>query len=195
MKRLLITLLSTIVVLTGNAQTQFGLKGGVNFSNFVGFGNDGNRTKAGFQGGELVTVPLTNSFFLQPEVNYSVEGVNSTVSGVDYRLNQNYLNAPVLIKYKHKSGCFAETGLQIGFLLGANLNGGGHSIDVTGAYRHIELSWAFGLGYLVKSINIGIDARYNLGLTDIVPSNYGSGGSEHGSVVQVGIFYLFGRGK
>ena len=54
---------------------------------------------------------------------------------------------------------------------------------------------SFGLGYLVKSINIGIDARYNLGLTDIVPSNYGSGGSEHGSVVQVGIFYLFGRGK
>jgi hypothetical protein len=195
MKHLLIALISTIATLTGNAQVQFGLKAGANFSNFAGFGNDGYRTKAGFQGGELVIVPLANSFFLQPEVNYSIEGVNATVSGINYQLNQNYLNAPVLIKYKHKSGCFAESGPQIGFLMGANLSGGGHSFDVTGAYRHIELSWAFGLGYLVKSINTGIDARYNLGFTNIVPSNYGSGGSEHGSVIQVGIFYLFGRGK
>jgi len=196
MKYLLIVLLATVATLTGNAQIQFGIGAGVNFSSLIGPHATGSGIKVGFQGGGLVAIPIASSFSLQPEVNYSIQGNKSIPNGFAYDTKQTYINVPVLIKYKRASGFFAETGPQIGFLLSANISGGPGSGDVKSIYKPAALSWAFGLGYFVKSVNAGIDARYNLGLSNIlVASNYGSGGWLLTSVIQVGVFFLFGGGK
>jgi hypothetical protein len=47
------------------------------------------------------------------------------------------------------------------------------------------------LGYLLPSISAGIDARYNLGLTNI-PAQEEAGQTLKNSVFQVGVFYIFG---
>lgn len=195
MKILTIVFLAAVSCLSSNAQIQFGVKAGANFSTLTGSDVSGAKTKVGFQGGVLVGVPLADVLSLQPEVNYSMQGAKSSSSGVNFSLSENYLNVPVLFKYNHESGFFAETGPQIGFLLSAKVSGGGNSVDVKSDYKSTDFSWAFGLGYLVKSINAGIDARYNLGLTNIAASGSGSTGTVKNSVIQVGIFYLFGGGK
>jgi hypothetical protein len=191
----MIVFLAGISCLTTSAQIQFGVKAGANVSTLTGSDVTGAKTKTGFQGGVLVDVPLAGSFCLQPEVNYSMQGAKGSVSGEDFTLSQNYLNVPVLFKYKHESGFFAETGPQIGFLMSAKASAGGNSADVKSSYKSTDFSWAFGLGYLVKSINAGIDARYNLGLTNNEASGGSSSGTVKSSVFQVGIYYLFGNRK
>lgn len=192
MKFLLIVLSAILATLPGNAQIQFGIKASVNFSSLIGPYMISSGTKAGFQGGALVAIPIKSSFSLQPEVNYSIQGAKSPPNGSAHILTETYINVPVLIKYKRPSGFFAETGPQIGFLLNANISGGPGSGDVTPGYNPADLSWAFGLGYFVKAIKAGIDARYNIDFTSVVRSRYGSSGTTFNSVFQVGVFYLFG---
>jgi hypothetical protein len=110
-------------------------------------------------------------------------------------LNSGYLNIPVLFKYGHSSGFFGETGPQLGFLLSANVKSGGTSTDVKSSYQSKDFSWAFGLGYFLNPVNIGIDARYNLGLTNLNKGGTGATGTVKNSVFQVGVFYLFGKSK
>ena len=191
----MVVLLAAVPTLTGNAQIQFGIKAGANFSSLIGSDANGSGIKVGFQGGALVAIPIASSFSLQPEVNYSIQGNKSIPDGGAYNLKETYINVPVLIKYKRASGFFAETGPQIGFLLSANISGGTGSGDVRSVYKPADLSWAFGLGYFVKSVNAGIDARYNIDLTNNIASWYGQGGSIYNSVIQVGVFYLFGGSK
>ena len=108
-----------------------------------------------------------------------------------FNINQSYLNIPVLAKYQHSSGLYGETGPQLGFLLAANVKSGGTSQDVKSSYKSTDFSWAFGVGYKIPLIGAGIDARYNLGLSNIAAEQV-NGYSVKNSVFQIGVFYLFG---
>ena len=191
MKKLVVLVLTAGTFFTASAQVQFGLKAGANFATLSGTAADGAKTKVDFHGGGFAHIPLFNSFFLQPEVLYSGQGAKGTQNETDFTLNQSYLNVPVLFKYQHSSGLFAETGPQIGFLLAANVKSGSMSEDVKSSYKSTDFSWAFGLGYMIPSISAGIDARYNLGLTNIAAYEVADQTVKN-SVFQVGIFYVFG---
>ena len=195
MKYLLIGLLSIASCVSVEAQVQVGVKAGANFSSLTGSDVRGASTRVGFQGGLLAAVPLGNSFWLQPEVNFSMQGAQAEAGGSVYTIHNNYLNVPLLVKYKDESGLFAETGPQFGVLLSAKASANGGTVDVKSSYKSTDISWAFGLGYLVKQINAGIDVRYNLGITNIESNASASNGTTRNSVFQVGVFYLFGNGK
>jgi hypothetical protein len=197
MKIVMIVCLMVLCALSTTAQIQFGVKAGANISTLTGSDASGSKTKIGFQGSVLLAVPVGDGFWVQPEVNYSMQGAKGTVNFTDFTLSQNYLNVPVLFKYIHPSGVFAETGPQIGFLMSANVSAGGSSTDVKAAYQSVDYGWAFGVGYLIKAINAGIDARYNLGFINIeanTGNNY-SNGTTKSSVFQFGIFVMFGGDK
>lgn len=191
MKKLVVFVLTAGTFFTASAQVQYGLKAGANFATLTGTATDGAKTKVDFNGGGFAHIPLFNSFFLQPELVYSGQGAKGAQSETDFTVNQSYLNVPVLFQYRHSSGLFAETGPQIGFLLAANVKSGSMSEDVKSSYKSTDFSWAFGLGYMIPSISVGIDARYNLGLTNIAAEEV-SGQTVKNSVFQVGLFYVFG---
>ena len=191
MKKLVFLVLTTGVFFTASAQIQFGVKAGANFATLAGKGSEGATTKVDFHGGGFARIPLVNSFFLQPELVYSRQGAKATSDGVVFNINQNYLNIPVLAKYQHSSGLYGETGPQLGFLLAANVSAGGSSQDVKSSYKSTDFSWAFGVGYKIPLINAGIDARYNLGLSNIAAEEV-NGYSVKNSVFQLGVFYVFG---
>lgn len=191
MKKLVILVLTTGVFFTASAQIQFGVKAGANFATLSGNGSEGATTKVDFHGGGFVHIPLVNSFFLQPELVYSRQGAKATSDGVVFNINQNYLNIPVLAKYQHSSGLYGETGPQLGFLLAANVSAQGSSQDVKSSYKSTDFSWAFGVGYKIPLMNAGIDARYNLGLSNIAATEV-SGYSVKNNVFQLGVFYMFG---
>ena len=191
MKKLFVLVLTAGAFYSANAQVQFGVKAGANMATITGSASDGAKTKVDFNGGAFAHIPLFNSFFLQPELVYSGQGAKATANETDYTINQSYLNVPVLFQYHHSSGLFAETGPQLGFLLAANVKAGGQSEDIKSSYKSTDFSWSFGLGYQLSSISAGIDARYNMGLTNIAAEEV-AGQTIKNSVFQVGIFYLFG---
>jgi hypothetical protein len=194
-KTMLVLLCSSFFVIAG-AQVQFGVKAGVNLSSLtisgVPAGDDISvSSMTNFSGGILASLPLFSSCFLQPEVLYSGQGATVTESGESSKLQYGYLNIPVLFKYEHSSGLFAETGPQIGFLLSAKETFNGQTEDTKSDTQSTDFSWAFGLGYKLSALPLGIDVRYNLGLTNLIKNSSG-GSSVKNSVFQFGLFYLFG---
>lgn len=193
MKKLYLLLLTVFSLAVANAQVRFGVKAGANFSNFTGDDLDGAKTKVGFHAGALVALPLFSDFTLQPEVVYSGQGYKVSENQFSGKLNADYINVPILFKYNNPTGFFAETGPQIGFLMSAKAKiSGQDDVDVKDESKSTDFSWAIGIGYLLKDVNLGLDVRYNLGLSNL---NKDSGdGNSKNSVFQVGLFYLFGGG-
>lgn len=193
MKKLYLLLLTVFSLAAADAQVQFGVKAGANFSTLTGDNSEGIKTKVGFHAGALVSLPLFNEFSLQPEVVYSGQGYKFSGSGFTGTGSNSYVNVPVLFKYNNPTGFFAETGPQVGFLISAKAKMDGQdNVDTKDAYNSVDFSWALGIGYLIKPMNIGIDVRYNLGLSNVVKDS--NAGSAKNSVFQVGVFYLFGEG-
>jgi hypothetical protein len=190
MKKMLLVIIATGSILFASAQIQFGVKAGYNLTTLTTSASSDLKSKSGFSGGVLASVPLFNTFYLQPEIVYSGQGTSFTVGGVNANLNYNYLNVPVLFKYQNPKGFFAETGPQVGFVLSANIKANGMTTDVKDEIQTMDFSWAFGLGYLIPDVNLGIDVRYNLGITNTAKDSGGE--TEKNSVFQFGLFYMFG---
>ncbi len=191
MKKLFILIFSIALVYTAGAQIQFGLKAGYNHSNFIytgtGLGDIGSRTN--FNAGIFASIPFCSHFSLQPELVYSGQGIRATDS-IPQNIYNNYLNVPVLVKYQHPIGVFVESGPQVGFLLSGQLETNSMSFDSKNSTRSSDFSWVFGLGYKIPVVNLGVDFRYNLGLTNIAETDYYAGTAKN-AVFQLDLFYQF----
>ncbi len=166
------------VLMAQNHHVEFGLKGGVNFATLNFDDNSDVNTRTSFHIGGLAHIHLAKQFAIQPELMYSGQGAKYT--GGDIKLS--YINVPVIAQYMFGMGLRLETGPQFGFLVGAKTG----DIDVKDQFNGFDVSWAFGAGYITPS-GFGVDARYNLGLTDISDGNE----SVKNSVWQLGLFYQF----
>ena len=167
MKKLLFVPLLLISV-TMFAQTyQFGLKGGINVSNFTGSSLDNVDKKAlvGFQGGAFLSLLMGDHFAIQPEAVFSSQGARvSTVNG-DENWRVSYLNIPVELKVRFNGGFYLEAGPQIGFKLNETVHNqsGGSAEDFA---KNLDFSVNAGLGFHGKS-GLGIGARYAVGITKV----------------------------
>ncbi len=122
---------------------------------------------------------------------YSGQGASFNDSFATGKLNYGYLNVPVLFKYQLSSGLFLETGPQVGFLLSAKETADGQSGDEKSNTQSIDFAWAFGLGFKLP-LGLGIDARYNLGMTNLAKGDFSSDGTTaKNSVFQFGLFFMF----
>jgi hypothetical protein len=193
MKKLFLTLIVLTVAFAANAQIQIGVKAGLNIANlrssdayYVIHSNLSQLTS--FNGGLITSVHLFADFFIQPEVYYSRQGLNGSKIMGEFAFKYDYLNVPVLLKYQFKCGPFIETGPQFGFLMSEKNVANGVSFDLN-EVKNSDFSWAFGLGYQLKTFPLGLDFRYNLGLTDIYKDK--ELGVVKNSVYQIDLFWLF----
>ena len=167
MKKLLFVPLLLISV-TMFAQTyQFGLKGGINVSNFTGSSLDNVDKKAlvGFQGGAFLSLLMGDHFAIQPEAVFSSQGARvSTING-DENWRVSSLNIPVELKVRFNGGFYLEAGPQIGFKLNETVpnQSGGSAEDFA---KNLDFSVNAGLGFHGKS-GLGIGARYAVGITKV----------------------------
>lgn len=181
MKRVIFSAVMLLLINGAFAQhVEYGIKGGVNFATIS---DDANAdTKTGFHLGGLAHIHVTRSFAVQPEIVFSTQGAEYSTG----KLKLNYINVPVLGQYMFGNGFRLQTGPQLGILASSEFDRGDTEVDVEN-YRKIDLAWSFGAGYLGRN-GLGIDARYNLGLTDVVkndPNDF------HNRVWQLGLFYQF----
>jgi hypothetical protein len=197
MKKLALVIFAGISFATAHAQFKFGVKAGANFSNVNGSDLSGTSTLVGFNGGIFFDLPLAKHLSLQPEVLYSGQGFKATetVSTTTYTgtFTENYINIPVLLKYRFPMGLFIETGPQVGFLMTAKLKVSGASADNKSAYNSTDFDWAVGAGFHIPTTKLAVDARYNFGLANIANNNNNSWGSSSTSfkngVFQLGLMY------
>ena len=173
---------------------QWGLKAGVNLANFESsiYPNSTNRTS--FHAGGLAHIHLSPKFAVQPELVYSVQGFKQKISsGYELDFKADYINIPVLVQYMVR-GARIQTGPQVGFLLSAKGDyTDGTFDDVKDNMKSIDFSWSFGLGYLTVR-GIGIDVRYNLGISNINDEITAAGVNDleiNNRVWQLGLFYQF----
>ena len=183
---LILSLFFNLVLIAQKGRSQFGIKGGVNIANVkVDDGSDYD-PRTGFHVGGLVHIHVDDHWAVQPELLYSTQGAESG----NTELKLDYINIPILLQYM-TSGFRLQTGPQLGFLVSAESKTGDVEVDIDDNIKSIDFSWSFGAGYLFAS-GIGIDARFNLGITDI---NDVSAVEIRNRVFQVGLFYQFKPAK
>jgi len=177
-KVMLVVTIATLGLGTLNAQgINFGAKGGLNISNFVGDIED-SESKIGFNIGVFAEIVLLDKLIFQPEILFSTQGAKNEDSFDDENyistIKVNYLNIPLMLKYAVSNKFSLEFGPQVGFLLSANANveatmdGSTISVEesVKESFNNIDFGLNFGASFdLTEKIIIG--ARYNLGLSNV----------------------------
>ncbi len=187
MKFNLITLFTMLFLAAGTVSAQninIGTK--IGFSSYTidndsGAGLDSN---IGLHAGLLGHIHLNRQFGLQPEIVYSMQGAKSG----NTNLNLDYINIPVLLQYMFDSGFRIQAGPQIGFLVRAKAVSNSSTQDIKDDFKSIDAGLSFGASYIHTPTSFGIDARYNLGLSNVSES---SSIQSNNRGFQIGIFYLF----
>jgi len=142
---------------------------------------------AGFSTGIFAAVPLGGGIFISPELVYTIKGAKYTGANqfysYAYKDNLGYINLPLLLKFKpsQAAGLNIYAGPEFGYLVSAKDKSSGSIGPYSGSsesnvyknFKPFDLDLDFGLGFDF-SRNVGIDARYSLGLVNI-SKNYGSG--------------------
>jgi hypothetical protein len=183
------------------AHAQFGFKGGLNISRFVGPGaipGASDLTAGNF--GIVNKNRITPVVSIQEELSVSWEGEKFN-NAIDYgSFNFTYLNLPILARLDLAGGLFAETGPQFGALLSAKVtstsNPGAFQTITTTDYSSqtasFNFGWIFGLGYQLTKWG-GFDARYDLGITSLANHDLHEQ-AYRSSVISIGLFaFPFGQ--
>jgi hypothetical protein len=165
MKKVVLLLMVLFLFGSANAQTKFGIKGGLSVSNYRGDVGS-NSSKIGFHFGGIAKVKISEKFVLQPELLFSTQGAEFNLSKmVEFKQNLSYVNLPVMAKYYVADKFSFEFGPQIGFLVSAKVIMDGEKTDIKDAFKPIDFAVDFGTGYdLTENISAGI--RYNLGVSN-----------------------------
>ena len=155
----------------GQAQFAVGLKGGLNLAKLdisQGASNVDNRT--GFHGGAFALIKLTK-IGIQPEVLFSKQGSTYRVNTTDYKANYDYINVPIMLKLYLAAGLNLQVGPQFGFLSTSELIQTANGVKTTQDAKNLfnkksDVAAAFGAGWDLP-FGLTLDARYNIGLSDI----------------------------
>jgi hypothetical protein len=156
-----------------DAQTLIGAKAGINLANVsvsLGSLSASADSRTGFVGGAFAQFGLGSPLFLQPEVLYSSKGSEASDEIEDFTLSLDYLEVPILVGAAFpiensavKPMIFA--GPSVGFLLSCDSDGS----DCKDEAKSVDFGLVFGGGiqFALENLNLILDGRYNLGLTNI----------------------------
>lgn len=160
----------------------FGLKGGLNMSNWTGddaaldFGVDPS-TKMGFGGGIFFNYAFTELFGIQAEALYMMKGATyeAEFEGETFTADAkiDYFEVPLLLKVtiptegKIKPAIFA--GPAFGFLMSAKVEGDGESVDIKEHLESMDIGILGGaeIGYKMEKGTIFLSASYEVGMATV----------------------------
>ena len=125
MKKMFILALGLFAATAASAQDRikFGVKAGLNISDVIkGDGNNNfdTKTKAGFNAGVTVEIPLIAGLAFTPEVLYAQKGYKLTSSFGTFTQTTNFIDVPILASFRLGSSFNIVAGPQVSFLLSTN---------------------------------------------------------------------------
>ncbi|WP_029903102.1 porin family protein [Prevotella sp. 10(H)] len=194
----IITLL--LFVTSANAQDKpltFGVKAGMNLSNFSGDGADGMDAKIGFNVGVTVDYQLTQELYLLTGLEFTMKGGKDkgtlSLPGYDYTYtgeekdNPMYLQIPIHLGYKlavaDATNIVFHAGPYIAYgvggkskIKGSYASAGENAyvdtdIDFFGKDRAKKFDMGLGLGATVEFGKIGVGLGYDFGLLNMSRSS------------------------
>lgn len=194
------------------AQTSptFGIKGGMNVSSLSKDGGlEDQGSKIGFNGGVFLNAPISEQFSIQPEVLYNNLGSKVTLTKAsvgnntytaEYARHLDYIAVPVMFQFNATPNFYIEAGPQFSFLVDArdkykNTKNGStqaaesYSLDKDN-FNTFDFGLGLGIGYNFTP-QLGLNARYTAGFTDIYKNNTGSNDNVRNNVFQVGLTFKF----
>ena len=184
-------LAATLIAGTASAQhVNIGIKAGLNVYNINNDNGASYDSKLGFNAGLIGHIHLSKKVALQPEVVYSGQGAKFTTAGVETKYNLAYINVPLMLQYMFDNGFRLQAGPQAGLLVSAKSKNNDNTVDIKNNFKPLDLGVSFGASYIHPSTGVGIDARYNLGLSNI---NENSDFKSTNRGLQVSLFYIFGH--
>ena len=155
MKKIILTMTALLAFTFVEAQStgaRFGIKGGVQFTNYSGDFTDDDGGNTGFYVGGLVDLGVSPMFHIQPELLYSMEG--SSNGGV------SWLRVPVMAKIYVAPSFNLQVGPEVAFKVAAEDDFTDEVIKSTDFGIGVGAAYEMASGFM-------IDARYNLGLSNI----------------------------
>lgn len=142
-------------------------------------------------GGEAL-YQITDVIGISGGLYYAMEGVKAKEDGITETLANDYINIPILAQAYVAKGLAVKLGIQPAFLVSAkvkaSVGGFDGSVDMKEMYNTFDLAMPIGLSYEYK--NIVVDARYNLGFTNLL-KDYPSSENGKNSVFQFMVGYRF----
>lgn len=179
---ILITILFSAVGFKAMAQEDAaGIRGSFNLSNLYVDEVDDENSKPGFSAGLFFRKQINDAFSIQPELNYSLKGVqinyNNFLQGSGkYRYNLSYVEIPVLANIHFGENLYISAGPYAGLLTSVKIK----DVDGEGDINEVEeldrddfntfdYGLAAGVGVNFNSGTVGV--RYNYGLQDVDPEN------------------------
>lgn len=162
MKKIL-TLAFLFISVASFSQIRFGVKGGLNISNFTGgdFENVDKTALVGVHAGAYMRISLLR-LSLQPELMVSTQGAKLKDASGEYNWRITYATIPVMLQYRMGLGLYGEIGPQFGFKISDNIEGQTTEDFV----KSMDLSAAIGFGLRTKA-GLGVGARYTAGLSKV----------------------------
>lgn len=168
--------LTTVQAQVNNGEAQFGVKGGVNFSNMYTEEVDDNNVLTSFNAGIYATLPITDFIAIQPEVLYSRKGSELTYDNAfatgKAQFKLNYIEVPILVKANLTKNLNIHAGPYVAYLLDAQVtnetDGGAFNFEDNfnnDDFNKFDAGISAGIGLDFDTIGIG--ARYNYGLTTV----------------------------
>lgn len=194
------------------AQTSptFGIKGGMNVSSLSKDGGlEDQGSKIGFNGGVFLNAPISEQFSIQPEVLYNNLGSKVTLTKAsvgnntytaEYARHLDYIAVPVMFQFNATPNFYIEAGPQFSFLVdardkykntknGSTQDAESYSLDKDN-FNTFDFGLGLGIGYNFTP-QLGLNARYTAGFTDIYKNNTGSNDNVRNNVFQVGLTFKF----
>ncbi|WP_320814404.1 porin family protein [Flavobacterium sp.] len=179
------------------AKPKFGAKASLNLANILGDDAGDANTLVGYSVGFFTEIALTETFSIQPEILYSAQGSKSHLFyggyNFDVTMKLNYINVPVMFKYKAADKFSLEAGPYIGFLTSAKLklknsSLGSETEDIKDLIKSTDLGFALGMNYDFTD-SIFTNIRYSGGLVEI--GNTDSDNNIKNSNLQIGLGIRF----
>lgn len=191
----------------GQQRFSAGPRVGLNLSNYWG-NADGMSFKPGIAAGAFLMYSSLNHFGISADVLYSQRGTKYDNGVIKFTQRVNYLEIPVVARYFLTLNGNFRPNIFVGPSLGIKLNAkrvdgssaafnGENSNDFRnldlGATGGFQLNWGTG-----NRQHFLIDARYNLGLSDVqtnLPNLWGTRSSLQNSTITIALGYAFGVGR
>ena len=180
MKKLFVLAVVALMTTVSASAQQMFIKpmAGATLTTITGDYTDDAKMKVGLVAGAEFGYNLNEKFGFTGGLLYSMQGC--AYKDIDDKSKTEYLNIPLLANYYIIPGLAVKAGVQPGILLKAK-NG---DVDVKDNCKKLDISIPLGVSY--EFSDFVVDARYNLGLTNI--NDYGTA-KQRNSVIMLTLGY------
>ena len=188
MKKIFLFFVFVAVALTAQSQVslKYGVKAGLNIATLTGDVDD-SKSLVGGQFGVFARISVLDKLAIQPELLYSMQGVKGEGEDGNVKFENNYIQVPVMVKFYPIMGLNLQAGPQIGFLASSKFDGE----DIKDYMKKVDFAMNVGAGYDFD-FGLGIDARYSIGLTNVLDfTDELSGAEAKNGVFSVAVSYSF----